>query len=162
MAKTPENNLQNWLNYWALWKMLSCATFRIECETRSVCYWTFFFTTSQTQNKKMSESRPDIPIPEGLPKLMQDFVVTGMVRSSRFFLGLFHSRDLIFARKLSRIKRTVLRQQPDDLLNHAVEYFNNLKVFHRLCFLFLLVISLNIVTGLPRLFRNELSINYMA
>ena len=49
----------------------------------------------------MSESRPDIPIPEGLPKLMQDFVVT------------------------------VLRQQPDDLLNHAVEYFNNLKV----CFL---------------------------
>lgn len=45
----------------------------------------------------MSESRPDIPIPEGLPKLMQDFVVT------------------------------VLRQQPDDLLNHAVEYFNNLK-----------------------------------
>lgn len=46
----------------------------------------------------MSESRPDIPIPEGLPKLMQDFVVT------------------------------VLRQQPDDLLNHAVEYFNSLKV----------------------------------
>merc|ERR1711935_1090267 len=44
-----------------------------------------------------SESRPDIPIPEGLPKLMQDFVVT------------------------------VLRQQPDDLLNHAVEYFNSLK-----------------------------------
>ena len=46
----------------------------------------------------MGESRPDIPIPDGLQKLMQDFVVT------------------------------VLRQQPDDLINHAVEYFNNLKV----------------------------------
>jgi len=45
----------------------------------------------------MGESRPDIPIPDGLQKLMQDFVVT------------------------------VLRQQPDDLINHAVEYFNNLK-----------------------------------
>ena len=55
----------------------------------------------------MSESRPDIPIPEGLPKLMQDFVVT------------------------------VLRQQPDDLLNHAVEYFNNLKVCFFCCFFFI-------------------------
>ena len=54
----------------------------------------------------MSESRPDIPIPEGLPKLMQDFVVT------------------------------VLRQQPDDLLNHAVEYFNNLKVCFFCCFFY--------------------------
>jgi len=45
----------------------------------------------------MGEPRPDIPIPNGLQKLMQDFVVT------------------------------VLRQQPDDLLNHAVEYFNTLK-----------------------------------
>ena len=40
-----------------------------------------------------------IPIPEGLPKLMQDFVVT------------------------------VLRQQPDDLIDHAAEYFTNLKVY---------------------------------
>ena len=47
---------------------------------------------------EMGDSRPDIPIPDGLQKLMQDFVVT------------------------------VLRQQPDDLLNHAVEYFNKLKV----------------------------------
>merc|ERR1711887_475866 len=46
---------------------------------------------------EMGDSRPDIPIPDGLQKLMQDFVVT------------------------------VLRQQPDDLINHAVEYFNNLK-----------------------------------
>merc|ERR1712110_494429 len=46
---------------------------------------------------EMGDSRPDIPIPDGLQKLMQDFVVT------------------------------VLRQQPDDLLNHAVEYFNKLK-----------------------------------
>ena len=50
------------------------------------------------QKLKMGESRPDIPIPDGLQKLMQDFVVT------------------------------VLRQQPEDLINHAVEYFNKLKV----------------------------------
>jgi len=45
----------------------------------------------------MNENRPDIPIPAELPKLMQDFVVT------------------------------VLRQQPDDLINHAATYFTALK-----------------------------------
>lgn len=46
----------------------------------------------------MGDSKPDIPIPDGLQKLMQDFVVT------------------------------VLRQQPDDVLAHAAEYFTKLKV----------------------------------
>merc|ERR1711970_430080 len=41
--------------------------------------------------------KPDIPVPDGLQKLMQDFVVT------------------------------VLRQQPDDILTHACDYFNKLK-----------------------------------
>jgi len=45
----------------------------------------------------MSDINPDVRIPEGLQKFMQDFVVT------------------------------VLRQQPDDLLDHACQYFNNLK-----------------------------------
>lgn len=45
----------------------------------------------------MGDSKPDIPIPDGLQKLMQDFVVT------------------------------VLRQQPDDVLAHAAEYFTKLK-----------------------------------
>ena len=69
-----------------------------------------------------------------------------------FSQGFFIAEIRFLSENFSRTKRTVLRQQPDDLLNHAVEYFNNLKVFHRLCFLFLLVISLNIVTGLPRVF----------
>ena len=51
----------------------------------------------------MNENRPDIPIPAELPKLMQDFVVT------------------------------VLRQQPDDLINHAATYFTALKVGHNFC-----------------------------
>ena len=46
----------------------------------------------------MGDSKPDIPIPDGLQKLMQDFVVT------------------------------VLRQQPHDVLAHAAEYFTKLKV----------------------------------
>jgi hypothetical protein len=46
----------------------------------------------------MGDSKPDIPIPDGLQKLMQDFVVT------------------------------VLRQQPEDVLTHAAEYFTKLKV----------------------------------
>jgi len=45
----------------------------------------------------MGDSKPDIPIPDGLQKLMQDFVVT------------------------------VLRQQPEDVLTHAAEYFTKLK-----------------------------------
>jgi len=45
----------------------------------------------------MGDSKPDIPIPDGLQKLMQDFVVT------------------------------VLRQQPEDVLSHAAEYFTKLK-----------------------------------
>lgn len=46
----------------------------------------------------MGDPRPDIPIPQGLQQLMQDFVVT------------------------------VLREQPDDVVGMAAEYFTKLKV----------------------------------
>jgi len=45
----------------------------------------------------MGDPRPDIPIPQGLQQLMQDFVVT------------------------------VLREQPDDVVGMAAEYFTKLK-----------------------------------